>query len=346
MAAFLPGIFSAGGMPKWWCAAIAIPLLSSLKRVPIPALALLGWALFLQIYKGHPVEGGFDLLMLLIFIGAIAVGAELGADGILRGALWGLLPSMLLVPLQLMDMSPVVQGAAPAGLFFNSEVLAEVSAILLAWALVERRWLWAIVPAVPVLLCHSRIAPMLVVAALLFAWAPKRWPMRLAVAASFGCAALAAIVVFGPAKFDTAGLRMVLWGAATMSITPLGHGLGWWRAAHPFPIEEVVHSDVLQIFVELGIVGGALLIWLGARTWFAKKGPTSLAQRATFIVFSGECLVSFPMHTPAAAFIGGVLAGSLAYGRADVRSARLPGRTALGQYFRAPNVAASGLAGG
>jgi hypothetical protein len=343
-AAYVPGLPTASAMPRWWAIALGLPLCSVLNpRALSPAVrwawvAWLAWAAVLLVLKQHPVEGALDYLFMLLLFGAAIFGAEQESlDGVLKAMIYGLACASLMVIAQACGWPPalanlVPQGAAPAGFFYNREILAEFAAPLAVWALVSRRWVLSVPVLIPVVLCHSRIAVLVLACGLIYAWVPH-WRIRALLLSGVALVGLGAAIFLGIAS---AGLRAVLWGAAWLSITPMGHGLGWWQAAHPFPIEEFVHSDVLQAFVETGWLGGACLVAIGCIAFFSGcrcAGSECRAVRAAFLGLGIECVVSFPLHTPAAGFLLACLAGFLARNGAYLRSIRLGSGTASSAHY-------------
>lgn len=328
---YVPGIYSVAGMPRWWVIAIGLPLASTLDLRalwwPITALmaGIVAWAAASVAFAPHPHAAALEAVLVgITCLGAVAASnLDDGIGDVLAGLAGGVAVSAALcVPQTLGWWSPVAQSSVPAGLFYNSEVLAEVAAPLLVWAALSRRWALAIAMAVPVALCHSRVALIAGMVGLLWAWRPRWW-----VWAGLGCAALAAgyagLMWFGLSKFASAIDRLGLWITAWYSLTPLGRGIGWWAAAHPGPYEEFAHSDAIQAVIELGPAAAliaaipALILW---------RGRGTLGERAAYVAICFEALVSFPLHLPVGAFLGAVLAGGLARRGAVVRAAGLAGR--------------------
>lgn len=329
-AVYIPNIFSAASMPRWWAIAIGLPLVSNLdpRKLPFPIAVCLAaglmWAAISLLWSPDLQAGALGLLMLvLLCLAMIAAAGEEDLDLTIEAFGWGLSISCALAVPQWLGWSPVAQVAAPAGLFMNSEVLAEVAAPVLVWALLGRRWVLANILMIPLALCHSRIAVLAAFAGLLWAWQPASAWLKGTVIAGMAIAAGSSVTMLGIEKFAGAMDRMVLWGAAVQSITIPGRGLSWWAAAHPGPYEELAHSDLLQMMVEIGI--GALPLLVVPIMILSWRSAGKTAERAALAAFCLEGLVSFPVHLPASGFLAAVLAGSLARCRADVRASRLAG---------------------
>ena len=346
-AAYVPGIFSAASMPRWWVIAIGLPLVSKLDPWSLtPAvrwiwLSGLVWAFAMLFISRHPLEGSLDFFFLLLMFGVAVAASERDDLGpVMTGFVIGLGLSSILVVVQFFGWSPVPQTASPAGLFFNREILAEVAAPLLVWSVLNRKLGQALICTIPVALCDSRIAVLVTVLCIGYAWLPKNWWARFSVAGLTALASGAGLFMLGAGKIGSAGLRMVLWGTAVLSITPMGHGLGYWRDAHPFPIEEFVHSDALQLLVELGCLGAVFFVIPAIVLW---RGQHNIAERAAFIAICLEAVVSFPLHGAAGAFIFAALAGFMARDRAPVHDPGLPRGIAFGQCVRWQETYAAGL---
>lgn len=322
-------MLAAAYVPRWAVIALGLPLVGTLdpraaRPWPLAAAALtLAVAALSLLHAPDPWGGALECWYLILLFGAFLLGAGIDDLGpLLTGCAAGLALSSALAVGQSFGWSPVPQDAAPAGLFWNREALAEFAAPLAVWMLATRRWAWFAVALVPLVLCHSRIA---VAAAVLGAWFLPGLSRRAAAAslAALILAAAASLFLLGDDKIASAMTRLILWGATAMAVTPLGHGLGWFAATHP--TDSFAHSDVLQAFAELG-APAALLLAFPALALFDRRGGH--ADRAAFIVLCAEALVSFPLHMPATGFLAGVLAGHLARRRDRVRGDQPLGRMA------------------
>jgi hypothetical protein len=330
--AYGPGLFAAPVSPKWWVIAVGLPLVSPLdpRSMWAPASWCMAgavvWAAAAIYDAPHPHAAAMDTFFLALLC-LTAYGAA-GLDDIgpaLTGMSWGMaISAVLCVPQWLGWWSPVPQSAAPAGLFYNREVLVEIVAPLFVWALLARRWMLVALLSIPVALCHSRVAIVAIAAALLWAWSPQRRWTKWCVVFLLMTGAIALLAVLGSAKWGTAFERASFWLTAVYSITPLGRGPGWWALSHVGPYEEFVHSDVLQSVVELGAGALLLAVPLIAAWW---RGAGSTAERAAYAAITVEALVSFPIHLPAGGFLGFALAGFLARDRGVVCVPGLASRT-------------------
>jgi hypothetical protein len=327
--AYWPGLFSAAYMPRWWAVALAVPLAFDPDRrnvrsaVALCLLAFLACAAASLVVSPDAQTAALDLLFLCFLVAVAFSAAGLAdADPTISAFCWGVSISAALCVPQAMGWSPVFQTSGPAGLFTNSEVMAEIAAPLLVWAAVKGRWGQAALMLIPLALCHSRIAVFAAAAGVLYAWPVRRAWIKPSIFAAIVVLAAASAVIFGVDKAASGMTRLVLWGTALESIVPLGRGLGWWAFAHPGGLDQVAHSDALQYVVELGAGSIFLLI---VPFLVLKRGIGHAAERAAFVVLCIEAVVSFPLHLPASGFLFALLAGSLARDRAGVRLFRRAG---------------------
>lgn len=324
-AAYVPGIMSAAVVPRWAVIAIGIPLVAELRlKVPVALqfmiAAGLAWSAASIIQAPDYLDSLLQFFFMACLVAVLGVGSQLDSlDEAMTGLIAGLgLSSAVCIGSMIADY-PLVSSWHPErfpGLFYNSEVLVEFAAPLLVWAAAKRRWALAGVAIIPILANNSRITVLCIVVGLLVAFWPKTRKNQVLVgaAALFTICAAVAWFTLGRAKFGSAASRIVSWLTAVYSITPAGHGFGWWRATHAG--EEFAHSDVLQAFAEIGL--GALL--LAAIPVYALWNRRDRAEHAAFVVICIELVVSFPLHVPATGFVAALLAGYLARECAGVRS--------------------------
>jgi len=319
--AYWPGIFSGSSMPKWWAMAIGLAIIPwgfrSLDPV-IAACAASGVLIAaLSLLITPHLYGGILQLIFMVLLCGMAVGAAALRDvgPVIAALSWGVSISVAASVLQYFGWQ-IVPHAGLAGFYLNSEVLAEIAAPLFIWAFWSQRWALSGIMATAVLLCQSRIAVFVIGCGLLFGWRAPR-AVKLTCVAALMAAGITAVLFIGAEKYLTGMTRVMYWGAAMLSIVPGGRGLAWWAAAHPFPMEEFVHSDVLQSMLELGL-GSVFFLAIPVMVLRRSGG---LAERAAYIGVCAEAVFSFPMHLPATGFLAAVLTGYLARRRAGVRRA-------------------------
>lgn len=324
-AAYGPGLPSEALAPRWAAIAVGVPLVSRLdpRALGAPLCALLailvGFGALSLAWSPAPFAGTQELFFILMLCGVCLAGAGLDdLDGVMTGLGLGLLLSSVIAVVQWLGWEPVAHGSGrPGGLFFNSEVLAEFSALVLVWALLRPRWWLVGVALVPLLLCQSRVAVLTALAAVFYVSYPRPRGLRVLLGAMIVSIGGVAIVSVGADKLASAGERIILWLAMGEAITPLGRGLGWVEAA--LPVQSFAHSDVLQILVEFGWPG-ALLILLPIAAFRRHRG--NLAERALLVAVCFQAVVSFPLRVPASAFVAALVAGYLAGGRHPLRLGR------------------------
>lgn len=353
-AAYWPGLLSAVFVPRWALIAILVPLLFTpdWRRLP-PGVAaglfcFLGCAGLSIFLSPDRLTGLYDYILLLVLALAFMAAAHLERlDGLMTGLAIGLVPSTVVVVMQMYGWRGVpMAGTLPSGLFFNSEVMAEFAALMLVWAIARREWWIVAVALVPVLACQSRIAVLSVLCGLLYlAWRPDRRLIMAVFGLLLVAGAIFAVVMLGQYKLGTAAHRIVLWGATVMSLAPLGNGLGWAQVA--FPIERFVHSDLLQMLAE---IGPAVILVLFV-PWLAFRGERrDVAERAVLVAVGIQAAVSFPLHFPASGFVAACVAGYLLGTGRLVRVGQPDGGTENGGRICGPDaahrLAYAGIAGG
>jgi hypothetical protein len=338
--AYVPGIYSAPYMPRYWVIALG---LAACARLDLKALdekllwcmgVLLLWSALTLLWTPALYGGALSVAFMAIFCLIVIASASATAsqrNAVLSGFAVGMAVSTVLaVGQRLFGLTWIPQGAVPGGLFFNCEVLGETLAPVAVWcAIVSRErndngavnfWpiLAAIVLSVGVLLTQERIAIAVLAVGLTYGLVCD-WRVRSAIFGLIGVVGIIAVVEHGALSADT---RIMYWGTAIRSFTFFGSGIGWWFQAHPFPHEEYVHSDVLQSVVEIGFAAAALVALPVLAFW----NGGSRAERAACVALCIEAVVSFPLHMPATLFVFAVLTGALCSRRADVRVSGLSRR--------------------
>lgn len=317
-AAVWPGMLQGSFVPRWAVIAVGAPMISTLDPRNLSA-AMRGVILFLLALcalsirvSPFPEAGIGDFIFIVILTLAFFAGAGLSSfDDLMHGIGAGLAISTAFCLMQFFHIwEPFVGSREPFGLFYNSEVMGEFTALVAAWSVVRRNWLLSVIAIAPVLMSHSRIGVAVVALSIIYAMKPGRWMLSLFVSGAI--AGAIGMIVF--LKLGDSLHRLTLWGATILAFTPFGNGLGWGTAA--FPVEEFVHSDALQALAELG-VGAMVLLAIPFAALRSNRG--SDAERALFLAACFETLVSFPLHFPASGFLAASVAGFLAGGRLVVR---------------------------
>ena len=318
-AAYWPGIYSGSSMPKWWVMAAGLAIIpwGFRKLDPVIAACAASGVLMagLSLLVTPHLYGGILQLVFMVLLCGVAVGAAALEDvgPVIAGLAWGASISVAASVLQFFGWY-IVPHTGNAGFYLNSEVMGELAAPLFIWAFWSRRFVLAGIMATSVAICNSRIAVFVVVVGLIYGWgAPRR--VKLACVAALAIGAAASVAWLGEYKHITGMTRIMYWGTAVLSMVPGSRGLAWWHAAHPFPTEEFVHSDVLQAMVEIGL-GAVFFLAIPVMVMQRSRG---IAERAAYIGICVEALVSFPLHLPATGFLAAVLTGWFARRGGDVR---------------------------
>jgi hypothetical protein len=335
-AAYWPGLPAEALAPRWAIIAVGVPLLSRLDPkalgggVSFLLLWLIGLGCVSLIASPDPWGGALELFYAIILSLALLAAASLDdLDAVMTGLGIGLIPSSMLAIGQWLGWHPVAQGSGPPpGLFYNSEVLAEFSAILFVWASVRRRWWMIATTAIPLFLCQSRIAVIVATLGLLYAVPVARW-IKASGALLVMAGGAATLAILGADKVASAGTRVIVWLAMGEAITPLGRGLGWVGMA--LPVHQFAHSDALQAVVEMGY-GAVFLAIIPFLAFWRKRG--NIAERAAFFAVCAEILVSFPLRVPATGFVAAALAGVLVGRGSMVRMGELVGGGDAGPRIR------------
>jgi hypothetical protein len=318
-SAFIPGIMSNALAGRYAAIALGVPLVAPLAwrfSPPIKAClaAGLAWSAASLMIAPDPYDSALQLYFMVLLIGVMGAASQVqDLDGPLSGACLGVGVSSAVCLVGLLGYEPVDQSQfGPlhyAGLFYNSEVLTEFAAPLLVWAILKNRPLLVACTILPLLINGSRVAVGAAGVALVYGFWPRSGRARVALLCA-AALALAAVLLYLTAanhKLGSIGLRLIFWLSTIYAITPLGHGLGWFRSANLST--EFAHSDVLQALAELGL--GACSFAVIPVFIFLRRGQPR-AEIAAFIVLAIELVVSFPLHVPASAFLVAVLAGYLA----------------------------------
>ena len=330
--AYWPGLLSGAFAPRWAVIAVGAPALLLLwpPRIPRwvwpPLAGISAWAAASLLWTPDRAQGVADLFILaaslMVFLAAMGL-PDLSSP--MTGLCLGLLPSSLLCVAQIFGLDWPWQAAVPAGLFLNREVLAEFAAPLLVWAFLSRRFLLASVPAVPLILCQSRIAACALALGLIW---PVGGRLRTLLLAGFALSASGACLILGSDKAASFAERIRLWDLSIDNLSFRGQGIGWFMAVHP--LQQYAHSDALQYAVELGLPS-ALLLVLAILAY--RHGRDEVA-RSVFISLGAEAAVSFPLHLPAGAFVAAVVGGYLARGGGGIFGSRDRSRHADGKRLR------------
>lgn len=311
--AFVPGIMSAAYSGRWAVIALGIPLMGPINFQFIrPVQIALGlsfvWGAVSMLVALDIHGAQFDMILMVLMIGVMSAAAQMESlDNILTGLCWGVGVSSVFCAIAIVDHPLVEQGSLKyAGLFYNSEVLTELAAPLFVWAMISRKFDMVAATILPLIVNGQRIAVLAAGIALLYGYRRIGWKYILGIVVLMAVALTAVMASRADNIFGSIAQRIVIWLETIMAFTPMGHGVGWFRAVHPE--SEFAHSDVIQAIAEFGI-GAALFAVIPIMISFRNRG--SNAERACFVAICIEGILSFPLHVPASAFLIAVVSGYL-----------------------------------
>ena len=307
--AYIPP-FPAGATDlRWGLAALLIPVLirpQVPKELLLVGLLLLAWAALSLLWTPNISTGLFYLIQLYIIAGWLFIGSSspaLTVNNFLYGVSAGLILQLPLVVVQYFGVSLVPQMVPPAGLFINREVLGEIAALLTIWNLAGKRPIEGILLGAIVLLCQSRVGVTSVAVGLICVIPPRSGQLL----ALFFSLLLIGLLSLGLGKLGSFETRLDIWGFALQDLHLIGRGIGAFATDRPF--WEFTHSDIIQMYYELGLPAIGLA---GAVACWALKAKMDLAGKALLVGCLVEAAVSFPLHTPLGAVVVALISGHLA----------------------------------
>ncbi len=319
---FVQGIPGPATVPRWALLFLIVPILWY--RHPgrttwghVLGASFLAWAALsltwtFNFYDG--VRGALILgLLALVFCAApLSLRRVYGAMAI------GLAVNSAAVVAQVYGWAVLSQGVVPGGLFFNKNFGGELSAMVLAGAIVSRLW-WAIPGILPTLIlsdCRGAWLALGVACIILIYQSNK------ALAASLG--SISAMVAFAAVvRTPSIGQRFDLWLDTWDGFKFWGKGIGSFYSTFPEHATRLdalrwrpstAHSDLINLIYELG--PGVLLL-LGLLVYALRARPLR-AEHYVLLVFLTEGLVGFPLYVPATAFLAALVLGSLCRDRPEL----------------------------
>ncbi len=292
--------------------------------MPRSALAgFLAWAAVSLLWSPDPYGGFNEVAHFTVLTGAFVLGGNLvDVSPVMRGLSLGLTVSAVVCALRWLGVDLVTQNAAsdiPAGLFFNSNMLAELAAPVLVWGIVARAKVgWLLGPAACFAFALDRAAALSSIAALAIFKVPRWfwlfWPFL------FPVLLLVFLIMteVGPDRLWSLDERLSIWSSALSGLTVFGRGAGSFMALFQ---AEYAHNDLLQALFEFGV---AALIPAAVLVYSLLRPQNDSAARSAYLLLLLEGLVSFPLQLPASGVLTMLLAGSLCASGGDLRG-RKPG---------------------
>lgn len=337
MTAYWPGISGATTTPRWTVIAIAVPLLlfcgDRIKVTAAHALGLLfvAWCTLSLTWSASPLDGIDALWQLLLLAGMFALGSDV-ADfrPVIVGAASGIGISSAVMVAQWLGWIDLPSYHLPGGMFYNANYAAEAAALVAVACAAHRMWWGASMAAPSLILAGSRGALLAVfAAAAAWLWGRSRWAAIGLLAIMIGASALLA----SPAGQQSIERRLAIWSDTARDLSIAGHGIGSFRTAFPAHAVKTdltherparAHNEPLDVAFETGLIGLALALTFCATL----VGPLN-PERLVLIALAVECCFAFPLHMPATAFLGMLVAGHAAGRRRCLRSAIVGGRDRL-----------------
>lgn len=316
-------LFADGGTgTRWAILSITVPMVLTMTRPrawtigDCLGLLFLCWASCSLLWTPGLGQGLFTLWSLVLFF-TIGWLPTCAMSDIYKGLGLGLSLNGLIVALQVAGYHPVTEAIPPAGLFYNKNAGAEMTALALIGVL-TLNWKWRIAcsPMLITLLAFpgntlSR-TPLVALAVAGACWTWTRSKL-------YGCMVVLAAVllllafVLTTSRAPSANLRMELWGDMIRHLRWWGHGVGSTDWTYPFM--EFAHNDFLQIAFELGAVGAVL--WVGFLVC-CLAGPLR-TESYILIAFCVTGCFAFPLFMPGTVFVAGLAAGHLLRHRRALR---------------------------
>lgn len=336
--AYLPGLVAPGDTARWALLSIIVPLLA-LSFLPggrrwgmahVAMLAWLAWAAVTATWAISLSDALDGLWKACLISGAFLVGASAPCiRPALAGFVCGIFINAALVLPQLGGVSPVLQTAAPAGLFVNANYLAEAALLALVAAGSLRMW-WAVPWCALAWLAPLSRGALLAAAIVGAAWLWSRSRLWSALALAHGAVLVAAVVMLQPERSASIGYRLGMWQDTLAALSPFGAGIGNYWAGFPAVATDAsagvysfasgprtAHNDLLTVAFETGVIG-ALLLAVPVVIALRRRSVDEPAW-LVLVAFLGLGVAAFPLFNPATAFLGALCAGALCRAGGPVR---------------------------
>lgn len=332
-AAYWPGYTGTAIQSGWVAMWLVLPVLVLKNDWPkftwphLAALCFLAYA-FTTLRWSPEYFGEFGLMKLVVIGLAFWWGSQ--QESLLpvcRGIAIGLALSLPIAALQMLGYEPVMTVTVPpSGLFFNSALFAETSALVLVLLLSQRMWRWAPI-CLPGLVVTGARGPIvaLMATAILYLCSSLTNRGKVLVFAGGLFIFMVALPWLVELRPSSVAQRLDLWSDTVRGLTLFGQGVGSYEATFPRFAHLIdlgqgrpqqAHNDVLQLFYEFGIMA-ILPIALFARALWVRDD-----LRYVIICFVVLGCFGFPFYSAASAFIAALVAGQLCTRLPAIRFAR------------------------
>lgn len=314
--AYVPGILGAAISTGWFFLFLTVPILFLFCEVKLGlGFLFILYAVISLLWTADLNIAWFYLLQLIILGCLFHIGTNLkDLKNIIKGLAFGLGISALLAVAQKFGFHSLIYtlNDKPSGLFINPNIYSETSAIILVCLVVFKLWWWIPVTLPGLILVQSRAAFLgLGIGLFFYIWKLNKY---LAISSVFLLSLIVIAVYWN--NFNTASIyeRLDLWVDTIKGLNFFGNGVGSYETLFPYYATHIdtelarpkyAHNDFLQIVFELGI--GSILFLLVLLDVFKTK-RIELPILFTIGIIS---LFTYPLHTPASAFLAFLVAGYL-----------------------------------
>lgn len=328
MIAYIPGVIGFVSITSWAVMWLFMPIFILRCKIEITFIRILG-IMFLSysalslLWSPH---GMLELMQLLALASVFVWGSTLkDLKSVTIGLSIGMAFSSALAIFQFFGFNDFVYSGTsrPSGLFFNSNIFAEISGMLLLMILINKLW-WYIPVTLPGLMFSSRAVILgLGFSLAVLVWTKSKVLSILTLIVSWIIAYLItfpSVVNVSPASIGsntTVSIfqRFYVWQDMISGFTIFGNGIGSF--VYKFPeynkhidgstiLVEYAHNDLLQLIFELGI-GAIPLLIIVALLLMVKND-----YKSAFIFFIIIGIFGFPLHMPVTAFMLALVAAQLA----------------------------------
>jgi hypothetical protein len=328
MTAYMPGVIGFVSITSWAVMWLVMPIFILKCKIDVTFIHILGM-MFLSysalslLWSPH---GMLELMQLLALASVFVWGSTLkDLKSVIVGLSIGLAFSSVLAIFQFFGFNDFVYSGTPrpSGLFFNSNIFAEISGMLLLLILINKLW-WCIPVTLPGLMVSSRAVILgLGISLAVLYWTKSKALSILTLIVSWLIAYLVtfpSIINISPASISSNSTvsvfqRLYVWQDMLTGFTIFGNGIGSF--VYKFPeynkhidssvtLVEYAHNDLLQLIFELGI-GAIPLLIIFVLLLMVKNDYKSVF--AFFIIIG---IFGFPLHMPVTAFMLALVASQLA----------------------------------
>lgn len=328
MIVYVPGVTGAAISTGWLFLFLTIPILFLFCEISLgigflficySVLSLL-WTYDLNIAY-------FYILQLIVLACTFHIGANIkNLEPIIKGLSFGLGVSAILAIAQKFGFNNWIYSVndKPTGLFVNPNIFSEISAILFVSIIILKLWWWLPVTLPGLILVQSRAALLgIAVGMFIYIWRLNKY---LSIVGLILSGFIALFLYWNNFNIVSIQERFAMWMDTIQGFKLFGNGIGSYETLFPLYATHInteaarpkyAHNDILQLFFELGI-GSSLALMVIINVFKTKKNELSIL----FTIFTIS-LFTYPLHTPASAFLAFLVAGYVSrdiYSNGDFRN--------------------------